>query len=133
MILTRPLDPVIIFRPVGNRVWMRVIKVVEVYHFRVVVPAGYEADLLHSIEKIVPPTYGNYDRITWVSSPGMEQYRVLPGVEPASQDDKNVIATEDDLVKAKCVRDTKTPRRSRHLKAAWLAQAYRGSAKLLFL
>jgi hypothetical protein len=82
---------------------MSVMKVVEVYHFRVVVPAGYEPELLHSIEKVVPLTYGNYDRVAWVSSPGMQQYRVLPGADPASPDDKNVIAAEDDLVKLKCV------------------------------
>ncbi len=78
-------------------------KLVEVYHFRVVVPAGYEPEVLQSIEKIVPLTYGNYDRVAWVSSPGMELCRVLPGANPASQDDKNVIAAEDDLVKLKCV------------------------------
>ena len=75
-------------------------KVVEVYHFRVVVPTGYEAELLHSIEKVVPLTYGNYDRVAWVSAPGMEQYRVPPGADATSPDDKNVIATEDDIVKA---------------------------------
>ncbi len=78
-------------------------KVVEVYHFRVVVPTGYEAELLHSIEKVVPLTYGNYDRVAWVSAPGMEQYRVPPGADATSPDDKNVIATEDDIVKEKCV------------------------------
>ncbi len=78
-------------------------KVVEVYHFRVVVTAGYEAELLHSIEKVVPLTYGNYDRVAWVSSPGIEQCRVLPRANPASQDDLIVIAEEDDLVQMKCV------------------------------
>ena len=78
-------------------------KFVEVYHFRVVVSAGYEAELLHSIEKVVPLTYGNYDRVAWVSSPGIEQCRVLPGANPASQDDLNVIAEEDDLLQMKCV------------------------------
>ncbi len=82
---------------------MRVMKVVEVYHFRVVVPTGYEAELLHSIEKVAPLTYGNYDRVAWVSAPGMEQYRVPPGADATSPDDKNVIATEDDIVKEKCV------------------------------
>jgi len=78
-------------------------KVVEVYHFRVLVSGGYEAELLHSIEKVVPLTYGNYDRVAWVSSPGMEQYRVLSGADPISPDDKIVIAAEDDLSKIKCV------------------------------
>ncbi len=103
MSLTRPLDVVNMVSPVGNRERMRVMKVVEVYHFRVVVTAGYEAKLLHSIEKVVPLTYGNYDRVAWVSSPGMEQYRVLSGAEPISPDDKIVIAAEDDLSKIKCV------------------------------
>ena len=78
-------------------------KVVEVYHFRVLVSVGYEAELLHSIEKVVPLTYGNYDRVAWVSSPGMERYRALPEANPTSPDDKNVNATEDDIVKEKCV------------------------------
>ncbi len=78
-------------------------KVVEVYHFRVVVPAGYEAKLLHSIEKVVPLAHGKYDRVAWVSSPGMEQYRIPPGADATSPDDQNVIATDDDLVKEKCV------------------------------
>ncbi len=101
--LTRPLDTINMVRPVANRERKSVMKVVEVYQFRVVVPVGYEAKLLHSIEKVAPLTYGNYDRVAWVSSPGMEQYRVLPGADAASPDDTNVIAAEGDLVKVKCV------------------------------
>ncbi len=78
-------------------------KLVEVYHFRVVVPAGYEAELLHSIEKVAPLTYGKYDRVAWVSSPGVEQYHVPPGADAAYPDDNNVIASEDDVVKERCV------------------------------
>ncbi len=101
--LNRPLDPVNMVGPVGNRERMSGMKVVEVYHFRVVVPAGYEAELLHSIEKVVPLSYGNYDRLAWVSSPGTVQYRALPGADPTSPDEKNIIAAEDDLVEEKCV------------------------------
>ena len=101
--LTRPLDAVNMVRPVGDRKRMSVMKVVEVYHFRVLVSGGYEAELLHSIEKVVPLTYGNYDRVAWVSSPGMAQYRVLSGADPISPDDRIDIAAEDDLSKIKCV------------------------------
>ena len=41
-------------------------KLIEVYYFHVDVPAGYDAELLHSIEKVVPLTYGNYDRVARV-------------------------------------------------------------------
>ena len=78
-------------------------KLVEVYHFRVIVPAQYVAELLRSIEKVVPLTYGNYDRVAWVSSPGTGQCRVLPGANPASREDLNVIAEEDDLLQMECV------------------------------
>jgi hypothetical protein len=90
-------------KPAGIRERMSVMKLVEVYHFRVIVPAGYEAKLLHSIEKIVPLSHGIYDRVAWVSSPGMEQYRIPPGADATPPDDKNVIVTEEDLVKEKCV------------------------------
>ena len=78
-------------------------KLVEVYHFRVIAPAQYVAELLRSIEKVVPLTYGNYDRVAWVSSPGTGQCRVLPGANPASREDLNVIAEEDDLLQMECV------------------------------
>ncbi len=87
----------------GNRERMSGMKLIEVYRFRVVVSAGYEAELLHSIEKVVPLSYGNYDRLAWVSSPGTVQYRALPGADPTSPDEKNIMAAEDDLVEEKCV------------------------------
>ena len=70
--LTRPLEPVSMVKLAGNRERMSGMKLIEVYRFRVVVSAGYEAELLHSIEKVVPLIYGNYDRVAWVSSPGIE-------------------------------------------------------------
>jgi hypothetical protein len=41
-------------KPAGNRERMSGMKLVEVYHFRVIAPAQYVAELLRSIEKVVP-------------------------------------------------------------------------------
>jgi hypothetical protein len=79
-------------------------KLVEVYYFHVDVPAGYVAELLQSIEKVVPLTYGNYDRVARVSSPQIVQARVRPEANPASRDALNVIAEEDDLLQMECVK-----------------------------
>ena len=78
-------------------------KLKEIYRFRVVVSAGYEAGILHSIEKVVPLTYGNFDRCASVSSPEIVQCRVLPGANPPPREDLNVVAEEDDLIKMECV------------------------------
>jgi hypothetical protein len=80
-------------------------KVVEVYYFRVDVPVGYEAELLHSVEKVVPLTFGNYDRVARVSSPEIVRCRALPGANPnpATRDNLNVDAEEDDLLQMECV------------------------------
>jgi len=69
----------------------------------VLVSAGHESDFLYSIEKVVPLTYGNYDRCASVSSPEIVRCRVLPGANLPSREDLNVVAEENDLLQMECV------------------------------
>ena len=57
-------------------------KLIEVYYFRVLVPPEYEADLVESIVKVTPLTWGNYDRVTRLCSPETIRCRPLPGANP---------------------------------------------------
>ena len=80
-------------------------KLVETYYFKVVVPIGYEDEILDSIVKVVPLTWGNYDRLASISSPKKLQGRVLSGANPnlVSRDGPNIVAEEGVLIQSECV------------------------------
>ena len=80
-------------------------EILETYCFCVVVPTGYETEVLHSIEKVVPLTWGNYDRVARVSSPKILRCRVLPGAKPnaVTRDGPTLTVEEGDLLELECV------------------------------
>lgn len=53
-----------------------------VYRITVFVPPEHLERLLSSIRAVVPLRFGEYDDVLWFSSPGVEQFRPLPGSHP---------------------------------------------------
>jgi hypothetical protein len=55
----------------------------QVYRVTTFVPPDRVDALLEGIVRQVPLTYGLYDRAAWWSAVGVEQFRPLPGANPA--------------------------------------------------
>jgi hypothetical protein len=54
----------------------------RMYRVTTFVPPEHVDPLLEGVEREVPLRYGLYDRATWWSAVGVEQFRPLPGANP---------------------------------------------------
>ena len=59
-------------------------RLLPVYRITVFVPPGHLAALQAGICALEPLGDGRYDQVMWISAPGIEQFRPLPGAMPAA-------------------------------------------------
>jgi len=58
-------------------------RLLPVYRITVFVPPEHLQALQEGICQVEPLGDGRYDRVMWLSAPGIEQFRPLPGATPA--------------------------------------------------
>jgi len=63
---------------------MAVLRLLPIYRVCVFVPPEHLAALQAGICAVEPLGDGRYDQVMWLSAPGSEQFRPLPGAVPAA-------------------------------------------------
>jgi len=58
-------------------------RLLPVYRITVFVPPAHLQALQEGICRVEPLGDGRYDRVMWISAPGIEQFRAQPGAVPA--------------------------------------------------
>lgn len=58
-------------------------KIIKAFRIVTFVPAEKAEDYADKVTGAVPGFLGNYDKVAWWCEAGTEQYRPLPGAEPA--------------------------------------------------